>query len=85
MVIRLVNEYCVDCGTYYKCIKNSVILVDWYNACYVRCDLYECPSCGHELIPRSQMGNPVDRWKNPDQFDAIINTARQEGRLYEVD
>jgi len=44
---------CVKCGNEYRCKKNGVSIE--YNrngaAVYYRsADLYQCPSCGHEII-----------------------------------
>lgn len=82
----MVNKfnYCVDCGVFFKPLRNSILLVKEKDVMW-RGDLYWCEKCGKEIIPADCLGNPQYRFENPENFDYMVNHYGEKGDLYYVE
>jgi DNA-directed RNA polymerase subunit RPC12/RpoP len=60
--MRELNHYtpiCVPCQRNYRCERNGIFVRLGQNA-IIDADLYECPSCGHQIV-RGFALRPVER------------------------
>jgi len=59
---------CGACGVYLECEENGVLYADEEHGNFAKCDLYQCPKCGNQVV--SGFGS----WLMPDTAKRMLQS-----------
>ena len=81
------HAICLPCGKAMRFPKAGVLAVHFDDSgdpdAIWRADLKRCPDCGFEIL--EGFGSRQHKYPDNDRFNAQIETARENGTLYEFD